>query len=206
MHEFREAIPSIFQNNANIRLEDFTDDEARRAIIKPLEAVGAGIEGGMDGALVATLLRDLKNSKPGVEPIKLQIVCDAVWRKKPANATQITGADYQAAGGAKYILANYVSRLLNGLPLRQQRLMAKIFGALKTPDDTKRYRSLSDLRESLKIGAGRLQAALQQLAGLNLLRHEERAGDHWYEFKHDYLVAEVAAWLQARRERIAKRR
>ncbi|MDZ7290769.1 MAG: hypothetical protein ONB44_14150 [candidate division KSB1 bacterium] len=32
------------------------------------------------------------------------------------------------------------------------------------------------------------------------------APDHWYEFKHDYLVAEIAAWLQARRERLAKRR
>ncbi|MDZ7363785.1 MAG: HEAT repeat domain-containing protein [candidate division KSB1 bacterium] len=207
LYEFRDAIPSIFQNNAS--LGNFTDEEARRAIIKPLEAVGAEIEGGRDGALVETLLRDLKNGKPGIEPIKLQIVCDTVWRKKPANATQITGADYQAAGGAKYILTNltnYVSRLLNDLPRRQQRLMAKIFEALKTPDDTKRYRSFSDLRENLKIGAGSLQAALQQLAGLNLLRHEERAGDHWYEFKHDYLVAEVAAWLQARRERIAKRR
>ena len=206
LHEFREAIPSIFQNNANIRLEDFTDEEARRAIIKPLEAVGAEMEGGEKGALVATLLRDLKNGKPGIEPIKLQIVCDTVWQKKPANATQITSDDYKASGGAKHILTNYVSRLLDDLPLRQQGLMAKIFAALKTPDETKRYRSFSDLRETLKIGAKRLQAALEQLAGLSLLRHEERAGDHWYEFKHDYLVREIVAWLQARRERIAKRR
>ena len=84
--------------------------------------------------------------------------------------------------------------------------MAKIFEALKTPDNTKRYRSFSDLRETLKIGANRLQAALQQLARLSLLRREERAGDQWYEFKHDYLVREIAAWLQARRERLAKRR
>ena len=202
LHEFREAIPSIFQNNANLRLEPFTEAEARRAIEEPAKVVGCEYEAG----LVERMLQDLKNGQSGIEPITLQIVCDAVWQEKPANATQITGAEYKASGGAKHILQNYVSCLLDRLPLRQQSLMAEIFEALKTPDDTKRYRSFSDLRENLKIGAKSLQAALKKLAGLSLLRHEERAGDHWYEFKHDYLVREIAAWLQGRRERLAKRR
>ncbi len=37
LHEFREAIPSIFQDNANIRLEPFDEKAARRAIEEPLK-------------------------------------------------------------------------------------------------------------------------------------------------------------------------
>ncbi|MGH8558567.1 MAG: ATP-binding protein, partial [Methylococcales bacterium] len=71
MHEFREAIPSIFQNNANVRLESFTREEAWRAITKPIQAVGATIEDG----LANRIIEDLDNAKSGIQPIELQIVC-----------------------------------------------------------------------------------------------------------------------------------
>ena len=202
LHEFREAIPSIFQNNANIRLEPFTEAEARRAIEEPAKVVGCEYEAG----LVDRMLQDLKNGKPGIEPITLQIVCNTVWGEKAAHAAQITFADYKAAGGADHILSNYVSCFLDNLSARQQSLMAKIFATLKTPDDTKRYRTFEDLQVTLKLSPSRLKRGLDQLVAFNLLRQEPRAGTNWYEFKHDYLVGEITDWLQARRERLAKRR
>ncbi len=198
LHEFREAIPSIFQNNANIRLEPFTEAEARRAIEEPAKVVGCEYEAG----LVERILLDLKNGKPSIEPITLQIVCNAVWEEKSAHAAQITFADYKASGGADHILNNYVSCFLDNLSARQQSLMAKIFTALKTPDDTKRYRAFEDLQATLKLRPSRLKRGLDQLVVFNLLRQEPRAGTNWYEFKHDYLVGEITDWLQQRKERI----
>ncbi|MCI0697399.1 HEAT repeat domain-containing protein [candidate division KSB1 bacterium] len=202
LHEFREAIPSIFQNNANIHLEPFTEAEARRAITEPVKTFG--IEFQKD--LVDTLVQDLKNGKAGIEPIKLQIVCHTLWQQKPATATQLTVAHYQASGETEAILRDHVSHLLKKVPRRQHSLMVKIFEALKTPDNTKRYRSMSDLQETLGLKRDRLETVLQYLTTLNLLRHEERTDDDWYEFKHDYLVSEIASWLRARQERLAQRR
>jgi len=202
LHEFREAIPSIFQNNANIRLEDFTEAEARRAIEEPVKVVGCEFEAG----LVERLLQDLKNGKPGIEPITLQIVCDSVWQEKPANATRLTRDEYEASGGAAHILKNYVSGLLDDLPSRQQSVLARIFEVLKTPDNTKRYRSFEDLQATLKLNGRRLKEGLKKLVNLNLLRQEQRAGAEWYEFKHDRLVGEITQWLQNRKEKLARRR
>jgi hypothetical protein len=202
LHEFRQAIPSIFQNNANLRLEPFTEAEARRAIEEPVKAVGCEFEAG----LVEQILQDLKNSKPTIEPITLQIVCHTVWEEKAAAAQRLTFADYQSAGGAEHILRNHVSCYLDKLSARQQSLMAKIFAALKTPDDTKRYRTFEDLQATLKLNATRLKRGLDRLVTFNLLRQESRAGTNWYEFKHDYLVPEITKWMTARREAITRRR
>jgi len=198
LHEFREAIPSIFQNNANIRLEPFTEAEARRAIEEPVKVVGCEFEAG----LVDRMLHDLKNGKSSIEPITLQIVCNTVWEEKSAQAQRLTFADYKASGGADHILSNYVSCFLDNLSARQQSLVAKIFAALKTPDDTKRYRAFEDLQSTLKLSPSRLKRGLDQLVTINLLRQEPRAGTNWYEFKHDYLVGEITGWMQQRKERI----
>ncbi|MGH7601126.1 MAG: hypothetical protein ACREOI_32620, partial [bacterium] len=136
LHEFREAIPSIFQNNANIRLEPFTEAEARRAIEEPVKVVGYEFEAG----LVEQMLQDFKNGKTRIEPIKLQIVCDTVWKAKPAAAQQITLKEYKASGGADEILDRQVAQILEKAPGRE-RLLSRVLEALKTPDNTKRYRS-----------------------------------------------------------------
>ena len=40
LHEFRQAIPSIYQNNANLRLKPFSAAQARQAIIEPAKVTG----------------------------------------------------------------------------------------------------------------------------------------------------------------------
>jgi HEAT repeat protein len=213
LHEFRSAIPSIFQNNANIRLGAFTDEETKRAILLPLAAVGLQMEAG----LAEKIIHDLNSSRngqkrrddnaSGIEPITLQIVCHKLWQMKPKDAATMTAAVYEKCGGAQKILRNHVSELLQKIPLRQQGLVVRIFEALKTRDNTKLYRRLQDLQETLHMREGRrLQDALQKLAEIGVLRHEQRSGDDWYEFKHDHLVGEIAEWLQRRKERINRKR
>ena len=215
LHEFREAIPSIFQNNANLRLEPFTEEEAARAIAAPVKQFGYEY----DESLVQTLVADLKNGKAGIEPIALQIVCHTLWRNRPRVALRSGGvpsigitpkideAIYRKCHGAQAIIDEHVNWLLRQIPQREQGFMVRIFEALKTRDNTKLYRRAQDLQETLRMSKGnRLQSALQKLAEIGVLRHEQRSGDDWYEFKHDYLVPEVTKWIQARRERSNRRR
>lgn len=201
LHEFRKAIPSIFHSPANIRLEPFSNKEARRAIKEPLKAV----KGGIEKEVVDALIRDLKNGKPGIEPITLQIVCHTLWAQRTGGSAQITYQEYRKCGRAQKILKNHFTSLIQKIPWWQRRFMIRIFEALKTPDDTKRYRTFEDLQTTLKIkNRQRLHDMLDKLSNLQLLRFDDLAGTKWYEFKHDYLVHEFANWLQRRKERIAR--
>jgi len=203
LHEFREAIPSIFQNNANLRLENFSDEEARRAIVEPLKAVNSGIE----PELVEVLIKDLRNGKAGIEPITLQIVCHTLWDRKSADDSLLILKDYEYCGRSKNILANHVKNILKLIPKRQQGFAVKIFEVLKTGDKTKRYLSLDELQEELKIKQmNRLKNMLSKLTELRLLRCEDKAGLKWYEFKHEYLISEITNWIHWRKEQKMKKR
>ncbi|NIM18301.1 MAG: hypothetical protein GTO45_15550, partial [Candidatus Aminicenantes bacterium] len=207
LHEFREDIPSIFQNNANIRLEPFDEKAARQAIEEPLK--NKDIEGGQwrfEEKLVDAIINDLKTDE-GIEPIKLQLVCCTLWNQRPGDSRQIPLSTYEAAGRAGKIFSNFIYERLNKIPLRQHRLMVRIFESLKTPDNTKRYRSFEDLQSQLNIKkTKRLAVLLRGLSGFDLLRQEGRKGTHWYEFKHDYVVDEINRWIKERRERINRKR
>jgi len=203
LHEFRQAIPSIFQNNANIHLEPFSDDEARRAIAEPLKAVKSGIE----PKLLDNLVDDLKNGRAGIEPITLQLVCHALWDRKPESSPELTLSDYESSGRAEKILNNHVSDVLKNIPKRRHGLMTRIFEALKTEDGTKRYRNSHELQEAIKTKNSRdLKRLLDKLTDLNLLRREQKGTTEWYEFKHDFLVEEITQWIQDRKERLSKQR
>ena len=207
LHEFREDIPSIFQNNANIRLEPFTEKAARRAIEEPLK--NKDIEDGQwhfEKELVDTILKDLKTEE-GIEPIKLQLVCCNLWNQKPGDSNHIPLSTYEALGGAEKFFSNFIYERLSKIPQRHHKLMVRIFESLKTPDNTKRYRSFEDLQSQLNIKkAKRLAALLQQLSEFDLLRQERRKGTHWYEFKHDYVVDEINKWIKERKEIINRKR
>src|SRR5439155_2480408 len=82
LNEFREAIPTIFHNNANLELRAFDDAAAREAIAGPSEREGSGFAWEKD--LPERIVRDLKDPainprENGVLPITLQVVCHTLW-------------------------------------------------------------------------------------------------------------------------------
>jgi len=224
LHEFRDAIPSIFQENANIRLKPFSDEAARRAVEKPLEAQSIGYT--IEAGLTRLITRDLKSTQttnpeeketvpgladsegPGIEPIRLQIVCSELWNRRDEARSLITKAAYEASGGVDSIIKRFTRDRLEKIPRSKQQLMEKVFNLLKTPDNTKRLRSFQDLAELLKIKLGKksLKGLLVKLEELGILREEERGGTTWYEFRHDYLVGEVVRWMAERKEKRVRRR
>ena len=222
LHEFSEAIPSIFQNNANIRLKPFSDEAARRAVEEPLKAVGFSIEEGLTDLLVRdlkkthnreekdlskTLVDPAAQPDPGIEPIKLQIVCSELWNRGDETHSRISTAAYQAGGGVDSIVNRFIMERLKKISRTRRKLMERIFNALKTPDNTKRYRSIEDLTAQLNIKRKKhFKRLLGQLEQLDILRREERGGTTWYEFRHDYLVREVIRWMEERREKRNRRR
>ena len=207
LHQFREAIPSIFQDNANLRLEPFTDEKARRVLEEPLKKFGWQLEEGLAERILADL-NALNKTGTGIEPMSLQLVCSALWEgKKKDNGNIIDNKVYCSCGGAEKVLKRFIHRKLEEIPGRKHGLMVKIFDALKTPDNTKRYRSLEDIETLLKVRwKGRLVSLLKVLSEKGILREEERGGSLWYEFQHDLMVPDIVAWMIEREKRRSRRR
>jgi hypothetical protein len=83
--------------------------------------------------------------------------------------------------------------------------MVRIFEALKTNDDTKRFLSFIELQKELKIKKPkRIAKMLDKFSELHRLRYAEKDQTKWYEFKHDYLVGEITRWMLRRKEQIKK--
>jgi hypothetical protein len=242
LNEFREEIPSIFHNNANIQLRPLNDQAALRAIVEPARKFGVQFEDGLPKQITRDLkavqagtvtgssvravsthrsnhaaetieggcgLKDLPqetHADGGVLPITLQIVCHNLWQKRPENQHQITSQQYEANGGATNIIRNQLDQALGQIPRTQIRLMRRLFRVLMTADLTKRLRSVEDLSEILNVpDNARLRSLLENLTNEKVLRVEHIKNQAWYEFSHDYLVGEVAAWLARFESRLRRR-
>ncbi|MGH7602241.1 MAG: HEAT repeat domain-containing protein, partial [bacterium] len=107
---------------------------------------------------------------------------------------------------ADEILDRQVAQILEKAPGRE-RLLSRVLEALKTPDNTKRYRSFEDLKDTLRTEKSfRLEKLLHYLSEHHLLREEKREGTAWFEFKHDYLVGKISDWLQKREKEKSRKR
>ena len=121
LNEFREAIPTIFHNNANLELRPFEEASAREAIVKPSEIEGSRFR--WEAGLPERIIRDLMDPKVnprgnGVLPITLQVVCHTLWSRLPDGEGEITGTSYDAAGGAVRLNREPVARQLERRPFR----------------------------------------------------------------------------------------
>ncbi len=238
LNEFREDIPSIFQNNANIQLGSLSRESAQMALVEPAKACGATF----DADLVDRLLKDLAvesaaslgrarllpsrsgneaDSQPNgsagaspsqqaepteVSPIILQIVAHTLWRERGSEST-ITTATYERLGAAKGILGRHLQAALNSVKPRPISLMQRLFQALMTPEQTKRFRSRSSLISLVRVlSTRRFDRLLEQLVNAHLLRKEDRNGEAWYEFRHDYLVPKLREWIESQLTKFGRTR
>ena len=97
MDDFRDEIPSIFHRGSSLRLHEFDENQTRDAIVLPARKFETEIE----EDLVEHLIRDLAEGGM-IEPARLQIVCDTLWRER--SDRRILLADYERLGGAERIL------------------------------------------------------------------------------------------------------
>lgn len=199
--EFRETIPSIFQNNANVELRPFEDDAALSAIVKPAEATEVEFAEGLPDRIIRDL-KSLNTRGDGVLPITLQMVCYTLWERREDNC--ISTKTYDATGGSAKLIQAFLNKALGAIPKRQRPLMRRLFYTLSNVDRTKRPRSFGDLLEILHAkNASRLKDLLHSLRDAQIIREEQTQGTTWYEFRHDYLAIRVADWLVEEEKRLS---
>lgn len=211
MEAFRTEIPAIFHNESNLRLRWFSVEQARDAIVKPAEYFGAKI----DKDFVTRIITDLKDEQRGVEPARLQIVCDTLWRGKSGDT--ILPDQYDTLGGADKIVEKRLEEDIdNHLDDQQLRLLEKLLPALRTklgnkPEPTvfsgrvfeqmlrpfKYGRTIDDLVRILGVDESVVRRLVSQLEELHMLKEVKRFDDIYIEWISDYL-ADLTDFMQSR--------
>lgn len=243
MDAFRDKLPAILHNDSNLRLLWFDEQQAREAIYKPADKFGVKIEKALEDQLIADLARDaiVEPQPPGggggggnwptgataedeeirIEPARLQIVCDTLWKKKPADHKSITLADYitlgksdylksgqQGAAGniARQILYRRLVEVFEQIQDKQQLdILEKLLPKLRI-EQTKHVYEVSSLAKDLQESPSSLQTLLQTLAASGLVRLQKIRDDiDVVELAHDYLVSHLTD-LQEEVRKILPRR
>jgi hypothetical protein len=200
MDEFRDLVPSIFHRSSNLRLRPLSADQARQAIVRPLELFGVRIDPGLDDQIVA----DLETSA-GIPPAMLQIVCDTLWRAHERGAGRIRMGDYRKLGGdvrdpAEGIYQRRVEEdLARELDAEQLSRFERLMPELRTANRTKRPKELSKLESLLDASAGAVQQLVTGLTRIGLVRQVHRYGADHIEWTTDYLAERTDALIDSTR-------
>ena len=161
LHEWSGQVPGLFDHTE--WLLPLTREEAQEAIARPPRRVGVAIE----DALVQRLLDDL--TVEGVAPPQLQIVCERLYQARDAQQG-MTLAVYEALGGTRAILAEYVDFALAQLPLQQRELAVALLKAMVTGRDTKLPLRPEEILDNAEGEPAEKQAVLAALVDIRLVR------------------------------------
>jgi len=184
--ELEHRIPEVF--HTRMRLLPLTREQARDAVVCPVEALGYTYE----PSLVERLLDDLE--REGVMPPHLQLVCNALFHRTRAEGRKtVTVADYEALGGVQGVLRGYLDEELRHLPAEEQALAHDLLEELVTSERTKKVETLTELRTALNADPAILDAVVEKLVRARLLRSIERSDtpERAYELAHEYLIDEI---------------
>ena len=196
MDFFREAIPTIFHADSNLRLRWFERVQARAAITGPM---GGRVDLSLERRLITDLAATGRSAggpeERPIEPAQLQIVCDTIWRRSAHRNGSLTLDDYLTLatpghGGtvAQQILDLRLAEQLEQLEKHELELLDRVLDKLRTDRGTKWVREVNELADA--VGATRKDVGdlLQRLRQASLVRVEPRGRSVLVELVHDYLA------------------
>ena len=179
------------------RLERLREPAALQAMTEPLTCSRFSFAPGVAEKVVQDLLLVNVGNKTHavrgeyVEPVQLQVVCDALCRHLPPNVSVITQDHLQDFGNVKEALANFYKECLKETTrtthVRRGRLRKWFERTLITPEG---------VRDTVRQGPTKTgdlpNRAVRKLEELHLIRGEERPGrGRWYELIHDTFIGPI---------------
>jgi Novel STAND NTPase 1 len=186
---FKGRIPNLFDNY--LRIDHLERDQARDAIVKPIEQFNKQLTDGtppmhIEPALVESVLNQvttgrvaiagtgkgrLDKSSDGhhagerVETPYLQLVMTRLWQDETAAGShELRAATLERLGGAGHIVATHLDAALQALSPPEQEAAAAIFQYLVTPSGTKIALGLDDLAQYAKRKREEIQPLLVRLS------------------------------------------
>lgn len=185
--ELEQRIPEVFRTRT--RLLPLTRQQAKEAIVSPAEAYGYAYE----LVLVDRLLDDL--TREGVMPLQLQLVCNALFhRARSEQSKTITSVHYEALGGARAILRDYLKDELQQLG-SEAGIAKLLLEELITSQGTRATHTADELADTCHLSLEVVSSILDRLVRRQLLKPFYQNNVLVYELAHEYLVEDI--WLSA---------
>lgn len=190
LDRLRDIFPTILANS--YFLAALSADEAREALVGPLDSLGVRYE----GELINAVLRDLLQN--GVEPSSLQIVGHHLYRHCHENLhTPLTLQAYEQLGRAGGILAEYLGGFLGAFSDAEQSLLLKILNQFITDQETRQPCTAQHISTHLGLPLTVVQQQLWHLGSAHLIRRLDggELGEHnenaQWELSHEVLIAAI---------------
>lgn len=202
MNEVRERIPEVF--NVDMRLLPLTPEQARRAIIEPLDRIGMDYAPEVVDRLLVDLCQAHSDAEEGGDhllmPPHLQLVCDALYEQvRTQDRVRIEMSDYAAVGEVNGVLANYVEDALRKHPAAQRAMARELLIALVSSQSTRYLADIAVAATESGTDPATAKEILERLVDQRLVRELD---EHQFELAHDSLAATIASWIDdARRQR-----
>jgi tetratricopeptide (TPR) repeat protein len=211
LEEFSASIPGLFQER--LRLEPFTEEAARAAIVGPAQLQAAEGEERytvppftFDAPTLQAMIDYLKGSSGVIEPFQLQLLCRnaeiiAFQKARAVEApVELTLADFQGGRGFGSVLEDFYRDTLHKIASPAQRRKAQVLaeeGLLGASG----HRLMLEERQILNE-YGLRQSTLDTLARERLVRRERRLESVFYEVSHDRLAESI---YKARRNKLPRK-
>jgi hypothetical protein len=197
-----------------LRLDRLSPTKAGEAVIGPAAAAGRTFTGEAVAALITSLSRSRSQFRTAtaatdsvleehIEPVQLQIVCQNLWNRLPADVTTISEGHVQSYARIDESLREYyeaaIHATVQSARIREGRLRKWFEEKLITPDRT---RGLVFQGETDTGGIP--NKAVSDLEKQHIIRSEPRgASGRWIELTHDRLLDSIitsnAAWRRRHR-------
>ena len=227
---FKSRIPGLFANY--LRLDHLDRDEARAAIVGPLDRLGElnpdSEPYAADPELVEAVLDQVATGRidygvagrgsvgvnhrsSRIEAPFLQLVMERLWDvEREAGSHLLRRSTLDDLGGAETIVRGHLERALESLDPRERELAADVFEHLVTPSGMKIAHDVGDLARYASASEHEVGNVLSRLASERIVKSVNgRNGGGRYEIFHDVLAGGVLAWgaaFEAEREVEIERR
>jgi|GEM_PF-1511586 len=205
LNHFKSRLPTLLFENF-YRLERLTIENAKDAVIQPVEHIGYRYETGFVDELLSNLtIREVigGHSKPlpelveTIEPPYLQIVCSQLWDLDKNNPDKLlTRKTYRDHGRASGLLKSYVESVISHFSANEKKIASLCFDHLVSRYGTKVAYTAKDLAQVVGINEHNLEKILKQLDQSRILRSQSRGDVVWFELYHDLFSKSIGEWNQ----------
>ncbi|MCV6636979.1 hypothetical protein [Candidatus Albibeggiatoa sp. nov. NOAA] len=202
--EIENIIPQFLNESAHVNLQPLSQQEAREAIVQPLENLSLKImydQEFVDEVLLSGLMAH-SVEHTGINPPHLQIVCNQLYetahkKLQTSGSAIINKTLYEKLGGVETILQTYLDRTVEEITHDPEKT-AVVRSMLKVMIETvgtRKFVSLEDLRRALPDVVE--VEVIQFLDKLRERRVVELRQPH-YSLSHEFMVEKVRSWFDER--------
>ncbi|MGA1839684.1 MAG: hypothetical protein ACMUIU_03580 [bacterium] len=210
LREFEAVLPSFFNDSSRYHLEPLNREEAREAIVTPLNYihnVSYDLEF-VDEILLPSLIEKIAGEEK-IEPPHLQIVCNRLYEAAKKNLKDnkfvvIGNEIYEELGGTQMILQDYldhcVEEIVEDRDPKKSDIVRSMLKLMVETTGTRKFISMTDIRNGLPDVKDftLIEIFIKRLENVRVIEIRGNGESTTYSLSHDLMVKKIQEWIDER--------